>query len=127
MLYAVQTSYDGQTLLLTAADSPIEALDAYSKTQGMGAYSSLDEEGREEYLYEYPAGENGAPAGLLGAVHQNFEIVAVPVTLPLRFGIEKAGVHVADAAGLWILDGYDTEEEAAAVVKAADPSIVVQS
>jgi len=101
-LYALQDAYGGTTYMLAAGETPIDALDAYAVREGFPRYSDLDD--RDEYVYE-------RFDGLIGAVFTNYELVAVPVTGPVKIlGPGMNGYGVEDAAGVTILDGLESPE-----------------
>jgi hypothetical protein len=108
MLYNVQDTYGGATLMIVAADAPIGALDAFAVREGFPPYSALDDV--SEYTYTDDAGR-------LGAVFTNHEIVAVPVALPVRpLGVGQAGYGIVDAAGVTLVDAADSPKAALAEV-----------
>lgn len=126
-LYAVQDAYGDVTLLLVAAETPLEAFDRYADHVGVARYSAtmaeLADEGgavEDEPVYE-------RPDGLLGAVCSNYEIVARPVRGPVRLSAGQAGYAALDAGGVVLTDAQDSAEAARAAVLEPGVAIEVQS
>jgi hypothetical protein len=115
-LFAIQDQYGGQTLMLTAAETPLKALDAYAVSEGFPPYSDLID------AYDHPDEKEGwiyqTRNGLTGAIFTNYEILAVPVTLPLRVSLGQAGYAVLDAENVTLVDAAGSAKEAISGVAA---------